>query len=141
MINFAASKQSKKRKEKKMKKLLFMFALLLSGMSASAQAKIEFDKLTHDFGKFTDTTVKCTFTYTNVGDQPLVIHQAIASCGCTVPTYTKEPVKPGEKGTIEVTYHGKFFGHFKKPIVIRTNGAEDVVRLYIEGTMEDPNQK
>jgi hypothetical protein len=69
-----------------------------------------------------------------------VIHQAIASCGCTVPTYTKTPIKPGESGTIDVTYNGKgkFPGRFKKNISVRTNAKNsELVKLTIEGNMEE----
>ena len=125
-----------------MKKILFMAVMLLCSIAhASAQAEIKFDKLTHDFGTFSESSpvVTGTFTFTNVGDQPLVINQAVASCGCTVPEYTKDPIKPGAKGTIKVTYNGtgKFPGHFKKSITIRTNGKVEMTRLYIEGTMEE----
>ena len=123
-----------------MKKILIIaIALMASVTYASAQAKIKFDKTTHNFGSFSekDPRVTCTFTYTNVGEQPLVVNQAVASCGCTVPEYTKTPVKPGEKGTIKVTYNGtgKFPGHFKKSITVRTNGVVEMTRLYIEGDM------
>lgn len=105
------------------------------------QASIKFDKVNYDFGKFSenDPIQKCTFTFTNNGDAPLVINQAVASCGCTIPSYTKKPVKPGEKGKIEVTYDGKgkFPGHFKKTITVRTNGVPEMTRLYIEGIMEE----
>ena len=125
-----------------MKKILLMSMMLFCGIiSVSAQAEIKFEKLTHDFGTFSESApvVTCTFNYTNTGDKPLVINQAVASCGCTVPEYTKEPVQPGQKGTIKVTYNGtgKFPGHFKKSITIRTNGKVEMTRLYIEGTMEE----
>ena len=127
-----------------MKKFLIMTMLLMCGMMTSfAQkpAEIKFDKLTHDFGIFSEKNpvVTYTFTYTNVGEQALIINQAIASCGCTVPEYTKEPIKPGEKGEIKVTYNGtgKFPGHFKKSITVRTNGAVEMTRLYIEGEMTE----
>jgi len=79
------------------------------------------------------------FTYTNVGDAPLIINQAVASCGCTVPEYTKAPVMPGQKGQLKVTYNGagKFPGHFKKSITVRTNGVVEMTRLYVEGDMEE----
>ncbi|MCR5241588.1 MAG: DUF1573 domain-containing protein [Prevotella sp.] len=123
-----------------MKKLLLMSLLLVCGISfASAQAEIKFEKLTHNFGTFSETEgkVSCVFTYTNVGDAPLVINQAVASCGCTVPEYTKTPVQPGETGQIKVTYNGKgkFPGHFKKSVTVRTNGKVEMTRLYIEGDM------
>ena len=127
-----------------MKKLFVMTMLLMCGLTATfAQkpAEIKFDKLTHDFGTFSEKepVVTCILTYTNVGELPLVINQAVASCGCTVPEYTKDPVKPGEKGQIKVTYNGtgKFPGHFKKSITIRTNGAVEMTRLYIEGDMTE----
>jgi len=127
-----------------MKKIFVMTLLLICGMTAAmAQkpAEIKFDKLTHNFGTFSEKepVVTCTFTYTNVGETPLVINQAVASCGCTVPEYTKTPVQPGEQGIIKVTYNGtgKFPGHFKKSITIRSNGAVEMTRLYIEGDMTE----
>lgn len=125
-----------------MKKLLFSLVALMSiSLTSFAQAQIKFEKTTHNYGTFSekDAIQKCTFTFTNTGDKPLVINQAIASCGCTVPKYTKTPVKPGETGSISVTYNGngKFPGHFKKTITIRTNGTPEMVRLYIEGDMTE----
>ena len=80
-----------------------------SAQSAAKAAEIKFDTLSHDFGIFSekDPIVQCTFTFTNVGTAPLIIHQAIASCGCTVPTYTKDPIKPGEKGSIDEQVPGQ----------------------------------
>lgn len=127
-----------------MKKLLFTTLMLIAGINmVFAQAKIQFDKSEYNFGSFPETSPvqKCTFTFTNSGDKPLVINQAIASCGCTVPSYSKAPIKPGQKGTIEVTYNGKtkFTGHFKKAITIYTNGVPETTRIYIEGTMTEVN--
>ncbi len=108
------------------------------------KAEIKFEKTVHDFGKFSESqgSQTCVFNYTNVGDAPLIINQAVASCGCTVPEYTKEPVMPGQKGQIKVTYNGagKFPGHFKKSITVRTNGKVQMVRLYVEGDMEESNE-
>lgn len=103
-------------------------------------SEITFDTLRYNFGKFSkkDPVVKCSFKFKNTGTAPLIIHQAFASCGCTVPTYTKAPVKAGETGTIDVTYNGtdRMPGHFQKTITIRTNAINEIVRLTIEGTME-----
>lgn len=127
-----------------MKKLLLILLMFTCGITATlAQkpAEIKFDKLTHNFGTFSEKepVVSCVFTYTNVGEQNLIINQAIASCGCTVPEYTKTPIKPGEQGIIKVTYNGagKFPGHFKKSITVRTNGAVEMTRLYVEGEMTE----
>ena len=121
--------------------LMLVFGITVTMAQKEGEAQIKFDTLTHDFGTFSENNpvMTYTFTYTNVGDKPLVINQAVASCGCTVPEYTKAPVKPGEKGEIKVTYNGtgKFPGHFKKSITVRTNGSVEMTRLYIEGTMEE----
>lgn len=127
-----------------MKKFILTSMMLIAGFVfavAQKPAEIQFDKTTHNFGKFSEKSpkVSCEFTFTNVGEKPLVINQAIASCGCTVPEYTKAPVQPGEKGTIKVTYNGsgKWPGYFKKSITVRTNGVVEMTRLYIEGDMEE----
>jgi hypothetical protein len=106
---------------------------------AEKQAEITFDTLRVNLGTFSEKSGEqhCSFHFTNTGDAPLVINQAFASCGCTVPTYTKDPVKPGQRGQIDVTYNGKgkFPGHFSKTITIRSNAKSEIVRLTIEGEM------
>ena len=128
-----------------MKKFLIMSVMLMASvcfaMAQQNQASIKFDKMIHNFGTFSENqpTQKCVFTFTNVGTAPLIINQAVASCGCTIPSYTKAPIKPGEKGEIKVTYNGTgaFPGHFKKTITVRTNGNPEMTRLYIEGVMKE----
>lgn len=129
-----------------MKRLVLVITMLVAlAISASAQAEIKFEKVTHNFGNFSEKSPvqKTTFTFTNVGNKPLIINQAIASCGCTVPQYTKTPVAPNEKGQITVTYNGKgmFPGHFKKSITVRSNGNVEMTRLYIEGVMTEEEAK
>lgn len=131
-----------------MKKILFFIAILamsITCVSAQTTAEIKFDKTTLDYGTFSESKpiVSCVFTFTNIGDAPLVIHQAIASCGCTIPEYPKEPIMPGKKGTIKVTYNGtgKYPGSFKRPITLRTNAKTEMVRLYVEGNMTAKDDK
>ena len=116
--------------------VMLMFGVALAD---EPQADIVFDKSVHNFGTCTeDNPVQtCTFTFKNTGKAPLVIIQAIATCGCTVPTYTDKPVPPGGTGIIEVTYNGKgrYPGHFKKVITVNTNAKQRLVRLAIEGEM------
>lgn len=125
--------------------LLIVMLFLSIGYTLAQQADIKFDKTSHNFGTFPEEegVVSCTFTFTNVGDGPLVIHQAVASCGCTVPEYTQEPVLPGKTGTIKVTYTGtgRYPGHFKKTITLRTNAKTEMLRLYIEGDMTAKKEK
>lgn len=126
-----------------MKKIIVLLMMLASlvAYAQQEQPEIKFDKTVHNFGTFSEKTPVQTavFAFTNIGKAPLIINQAIASCGCTIPSYTKEPIMPGEKGTVKVTYNGKgkFPGHFKKSITIRTNGKVEMVRLYIEGDMKE----
>ena len=88
-----------------MKKIGILIVMVCLSLAAMAQkdAQIKFDKITHNFGTFSEKNPvqECVFTFTNVGEKPLVINQAVASCGCTIPKYTKQPVMPGQKGEIK----------------------------------------
>ena len=127
-----------------MKKLILATILSVFGLftfaAGGGEAEIKFEKTSHNFGTFPESSPKvtCTFKFTNTGDNLLVIHQAMTSCGCTVPQFPKEPIKPGESGEITVIYNGagKFPGHFKKSITIRSNAKQEIIRLYVEGNME-----
>ena len=105
------------------------------------KGEMKFETTRHNFGIFAQDTAIVTydFVFTNVGKAPLIIHQANASCGCTVPEYTLEPIMPGCKGKISVTYNGKRRrpGVFRKSITVHNNGKQSPVRLYIEGEMID----
>ena len=133
-LNFQAQAQTKKQK------VNISEVQAVATTKAENYAELTFDTLRYNFGKFSKSAplVRCSFPFTNTGTAPLIIHQAFASCGCTIPSYTKEPIKAGEKGVIDVTYDGtdKFPGHFQKTITIRSNAINEVVRLVIEGTME-----
>ena len=121
--------------------LCLLFVISIAAFAQAGKAEIKFDKTSHNFGQFSEKQPiqKCTFTFTNTGTAPLVINQAIASCGCTVPAYTKTPILPGKKGEITVTYNGtgKFPGHFKKTITVRSIATTEMTRLQVEGDMEE----
>lgn len=113
-------------------------AIVFGAIVANAQAVIKFEETSHNYGKFTeDKPQSYVFKFTNTGNEPLVIHQAFASCGCTVPTYTKEAIAPGKTGELKVVYNGKgkLPGHFKKTVSVRSNATNALVRVYIEGDM------
>ncbi|MBR4553199.1 MAG: DUF1573 domain-containing protein [Bacteroidaceae bacterium] len=121
-----------------MKKIFSLLFVLMLTLTASAQAEIKFDKTSHNFGTFAETTPQTvTFTFTNTGDKPLIIQQVFTSCGCTAYDYTKTEIKPGEKGIVTATYNGKgqATGSVKKVITVRSNASNSIVRLYIEGNM------
>ena len=131
-----------------MEKVVFYMMLLVMSIGyayAQGKADIKFEQTTHNFGTFSENSpvVSYTFKFTNVGDAPLVIHQAVASCGCTVPEYSQEPIAPGKTGTVKVTYNGtgRYPGHFKKSITLRTNAKTEIMRLFIEGDMTAKDAK
>ena len=118
----------------------FIALFCIGWVCAFAQAELKFDKTSHNFGTFYENEIqKVVFTFTNAGNEPLVIHQVITGCGCTVAKFTQTPVQPGKKGEIEIVYNGKgkLCRHFEKPISVRSNAKSQVTRIYIEGTMKE----
>jgi hypothetical protein len=102
-------------------------------------------KKTYDFGTIKEADGKVThvFSFTNSGKSPLVIQDVKASCGCTTPTWTKEPVAPGESGEITVTFNpANRPGGFNKQITITNNSGENPVYVTIKGyvTAKNVNQ-
>jgi hypothetical protein len=100
---------------------------------------VSWDKETHNFGNIKQhSTNDHVFTFTNTGDQPLVIEDAQGSCGCTVPEYPKEPVMPGQTGEIKVKYSpGTQIGNQTKSVTITTNAEPKVHTLYINAVVEE----
>lgn len=90
----------------------------------------------HDFGTIPEgPKAEYEFSFVNKGSEPIVIQQVHASCGCTTPSYSKEPVKPGKKGTIKAVYNTQ--GRptpFNKTITVVSNAGTKV--LVIKGTVE-----
>lgn len=125
-----------------MKQIIFIFmAILLATGMASAQQKavISAEQTSYDFGtiKEADGKVSHTFQIKNQGDKPLVITRVIASCGCTTPEWTKEPIAPGKTGDIKVTYDpaGRP-GPFTKTISVYSNGKTGSFVLTIRGEVK-----
>jgi hypothetical protein len=122
-----------------MKKLLILFTLILgTTIAVHAQnlpAEFKFDKESHNFGKVVlGTPVSVNFKFTNTGDQPLIISGVESSCGCTVPEYTKTPVKKGETGIIKVTFNPAGAAlPFSKIVTITSNAKTSTKVLYIKG--------
>lgn len=124
-----------------MKKLVFILVLMAAGFSANAQngAKIEFKEETINYGevyKGVDSG-KRTFEFTNTGNEPLIIKDAKSSCGCTVPSFPKNPIPPGGKEKIEVQYNMNP-GPISKTITVETNAINKengMIALRIKGTV------
>ena len=109
-----------------------LFAAVMMGQ----QPVITFEKTEHDFGKINeaDGRVSTVFEFKNEGMTPLVLSNVRASCGCTTPTWTKEPIEPGQTGSITVTYNPNGRpGRFQKTVTITSNATEPTKRVYIKG--------
>ncbi len=95
--------------------------------------EISFDETEYDFGEIEQgTNVEHTFTFTNTGNAPLVITNAKSSCGCTVPTWTKEPIAPGEKGEMLVKFNGSGQNQVTKTVTLTANTESGTERLKIK---------
>jgi len=101
-------------------------------------AEIEFDKISFDYGTLAVGNVKTgVFTFTNVGNKPLVLFDVIVSCDCTEVEWKKEPVMPGKTGTIKAVYTAKTPGVIAKQITIQSNAQTDRIKLQLKGNVSD----
>ena len=95
--------------------------------------EISFEETEHDFGTIDQgTAVEHTFKFTNTGNAPLVITNATSSCGCTVPTWTKEPIAPGETGEMLVKFNGSGQNQVTKTVTITANTEAGTEQLKIK---------
>ncbi len=110
-------------------------------MSNAAAPVMTFAEMEHDFGNIKPgAVVKHTFTFKNTGKSPLIISSASATCGCTTPDWTKEPVAPGAEGKIDVQFdsHGKT-GQQSKTITIEANTQPSTNQIAIKtNILPDP---
>lgn len=99
--------------------------------------KMEFAALEHDFGTINgEDTVETVFTFTNTGEADLVISKAVGSCGCTVPEYPKEPIAPGQKADIKVSFNPKNKnGMQNKTVTLTTNTSTSIEKLTIKANI------
>ncbi len=89
--------------------------------------KFEFNDLVHDFGEVAEGPKAVhVFKFKNTGNEPLIIQNASASCGCTVPIWPKQPILPGKEGELKVEYstQGRV-GPINKDIYILSNAVNN----------------
>ncbi|GHU86349.1 hypothetical protein FACS1894153_3250 [Bacteroidia bacterium] len=117
---------------------LSVFAFVAMNAQAPAQTapvtgpSIQFENMVHDYGTINrGADGNCTFEFTNTGTEDLVLSNVQSSCGCTVPSYNREPVKPGEKGTINVRYDTNRVGGISKAITVYSNDSNGNERLVL----------
>lgn len=116
--------------------ILFFFtvtAIHADPPQAKTPTQIHFNTLEHNFGNLPQgKPVSFEFEFTNQSSEPLLLEDVKASCGCTTPTWTKEPVMPQKTGIIKAQYNMAREGAFKKSITVTTKSGENVM-LYISG--------
>ena len=134
-----------------MKKIFLAIALISGFMVTQAQTKapnekqvvngpkMEFETSVMDYGLIEhNADGKREFVLTNTGNAPLIITNAKGSCGCTVPTWPKAPIAPGESASIGVKYATNRIGKFTKTITLTTNAPEKTKILTIKGEVKKP---
>ena len=138
-----------------MKKLMMpIMLLLLSGTTATfaqeakqisatekkaAEAGVfKFKDMVHDYGEVPEGPVaEYDFVFKNKGNSPIVISNAVGSCGCTTAGWSHEPILPGKKGKIHVMYSTTHRpGPISKQVTVTSNASEPVVVLSIKGTVK-----
>lgn len=130
-----------------MKRFMILCAVILgfttmTAMQTDNKAEFKFDKETYDFSKIAQgKPVSVDFKFTNVGEEPLIIADVEPTCGCTVPKYTKTPVKKGQTGTITLTFNAAAMGPFNKAVTVKSNAKTPVKYLYIKGEVVSASTK
>jgi hypothetical protein len=120
--------------------LLFTLILAVYGFSTNTAnansffgAAFSWKKTSHDFNQIQQgVPVTAEFEFTNTGDAPLIITNAQGSCGCTVPSYPKEPIAPGATGKIKAQFNAAAIGVFNKTVTITANAGQPTI-LKISG--------
>jgi hypothetical protein len=135
----------------KMKKVVLIFAMMVfAAFAVNAQTEqqqapppppenpnapvITFEKSVHDYGtvKF-EGDGKCEFKFTNTGKEPLILTNVRSSCGCTVPSWPREPILPGQSDIIKVEYKTNRVGAINKTITVQSNAKNSTEVLRITG--------
>lgn len=101
--------------------------------SSGPVTSIKFDNSTHDFGTLaTGEKAQYKYEFTNTGKEPLIISNVKASCGCTAPSYSREPIAPGKRGFIDVEYSATGSGDVSKSVTITANTEPANTIIYLK---------
>lgn len=114
--------------------ILLIFSLLTVALSVVAQPRISSNKEKHHFGQVAwKHPVVVEYTITNTGNKPLVLSNVTTSCACSVAEWTKTPIAPGQKGTVQATFDAKALGRFNKSVGIYSNAQPSLMYLKFDG--------
>lgn len=133
---------------KKVFSILMVMAFVFAGMAQNDEAQqpkknkkvktpeITFVKLVHDYGQIEQgANGECEFEFKNTGKADLILTNCRSSCGCTVPSWPKDPIAPGKKAVIKVKYNTQRIGQINKTITFESNAVNDRVVLKITGNV------
>ena len=107
--------------------------------NSMGQPVITFESKSHDFGTIIEgEQLVCFFDYTNTGGGELIIYSVEATCGCTTPDFSREPLKPGEKNSLKVIFNSSGRSGTQRKIVrVRSNGSEPEVQLSLKANVKN----
>ena len=109
-------------------------------LNPEKQSDIIFKTTVYDFGEIPfGEEAKYNFVFKNISKAPIALTNVKASCGCTSPEWSKEPIAKRKKGSIIITYDTKRTGNFNKTIYVYTNNSEQPVLLRVKGTVLNPD--
>ena len=123
--------------------MILCFAMCSFGQepTETKESGVVFDTLVYNYGTIEKgSDGKCSFAFKNTSDTPLILTNVAASCGCTVPSWPKNPINPGESSAIDVKYNTNNVGFFSKRITVTTNKQATPIILTITGKVVDPTQ-
>lgn len=132
---------------KKVFSILMVMAFVFVGVAQNDEAQpkknkkvktpeITFVKLVHDYGQIEQgANGECEFEFKNTGKADLILTNCRSSCGCTVPSWPKDPIAPGKKAVIKVKYNTQRIGQINKTITVESNAVNDRVVLKITGNV------
>lgn len=118
---------------------IFLFSPIVFSQNAQGKKlpEIIFERTEHNFGTIPyGSNATCEFTYKNTSKSPLILTDVRSSCGCTIPSWPKNPLHKKQKGKIIVKYNTHRMGYFHKTVTVISNAKNSPVVLTITGKVE-----
>jgi hypothetical protein len=127
LLCFVSYGQTNKRhKDKTNKATTLLQKIIEPKKNQLEKAKISFDKTSYDYGEIEQGgNGEAIFKVTNLGDGNLVLYSVLASCGCTVVEYSKEPISPKDTAEIKVKYNTNIVGEIKRSVTVTCNDEQN----------------